>query len=288
MGGPNVVWDPMSKTGFPRMLDVAELTPPRVEMTKPSSARLYDVMLGGKDNFSADRALAEALWDLAPGIPQVFRRGRDFLIRSVRHMAARGIRQFLDLGCGLPSPHGNIHQVAQQRATGARVVYVDNDAIVAAHGNAILVENEYTAAIATDLRDASAVFSTEAVRHLIDPSEPIGLLLAGTVAHLDDADDPRGVVRAYLDRVPPGSMMALSHFHAPKGDLARLARDMERMLIGNVGSGRFRTRAEITALFDGAELDEYGLTEPQGWRPDHPAQAHAFDGLLLCGVARKP
>lgn len=274
--------------------------PPDINTSEPSVARCYDYMLGGKDNFAVDRELGDKAVELVPEMPQVCRDNRELLIRVVRYMSRVGIDQFLDIGSGLPTME-NTHQAAQRLNPDASVVYVDNDPIVLAHGRAILEENPHTTVLDADMRDADAVFSAKPCRDLLASDRPVGLLLLAIIHHLNDEEDPAGMVRAYLDRLPSGSMVAISHFYTPVEELQELDAEIgqelfdkasrtERLLMREgAGTGRFRTRAELAALFGDTEFIEPGLTHPPLWWPDGPPPYLGADQrLLLCGVARKP
>ncbi|MUL41421.1 SAM-dependent methyltransferase [Streptomonospora sp. PA3] len=267
--------------------------PPHPPQT-PTVARVYDAVLGGKDNYAVDREIAESIMASVPQARLVARDNRDFLIRAVRHMARSGITQFLDLGAGLPTME-NTHQAAQRIAPEARVVYVDNDPVVLAHGHALLEDNDSTRVVVADLRDIEPVFAAPETRRLLDLSRPVGLLMISIIHHLDDADDPHALVRAYLQRLAPGSMLALSHFYdgsdlsGPLGERVQAkARASEEIVLTSLGSGRFRSRAEITAFFDGLELDEFGVCHLPEWRPEGPVGVSEDQRVFLCGVGRKP
>lgn len=252
----------------------------------PNIARAYDAALGGKDNFAVDRAFVEELEGIVPGIGVAARTNRQALIRGVRFLAAEaGIRQFLDLGSGLPSSQ-NTHQVAQEVAPGARVVYVDRDPTVLAYGRALLIENDHTTMVKADIRRPADVLGDPAVRRLIDFSQPVAVLLVAILHHVEDADDPVGLVRAYLDAVPAGSYLFITHFcRCVPG-----AADLERTFQTTLGSGRFRTLEEIGGYFTGLEMVEPGLVPVTQWRAEAPWHRELTVGerMHVCGIARKP
>ncbi|MFD0774597.1 SAM-dependent methyltransferase [Streptomonospora algeriensis] len=267
--------------------------PPHPPQT-PTVARVYDAVLGGKDNYAVDREIADTIMASVPQARTVARDNRDFLIRAVGHMARLGITQFLDLGAGLPTMD-NTHQAAQRIAPGARVVYVDNDPVVLVHGHALLEDNDSTRVVVADLRDVEAVFAAPETRRLLDLSQPVGMLMISIVHHLDDADDPHALVRSYLQHLAPGSMLALSHFYdgseltGPVGERVReKARSSEEIVLTSLGSGRFRSRAEITAFFEGLETDEFGICHLPEWRPEGPVSVSEDQRVFLCGVGRLP
>ncbi|MEU5869823.1 MULTISPECIES: SAM-dependent methyltransferase [unclassified Nonomuraea] len=276
------------------MADDEQGTPiPGVDTTKPSVARVYDYMLGGKDNFEIDREVAQMALGIAPDAPQAARSNRDFLARVVRDLAVEaGIRQFLDIGSGLPT-QGNVHEIAQGAAPGCRVVYVDHDPIVLVHGRALLAVDDGTTVIEADIRRPDDILDHPETRQLIDLDEPVGLLLFGILHHLSDEEDPAGIARRLVARLAPGSHVAVSSFHNPmeeRPEVSRQAFEAERLFNDTMGTGRWRTREEILAFFDGLELLEPGLVplaewrpEP-GYRPDLGITYHTFLG----GVGRKP
>ncbi|WP_331767212.1 SAM-dependent methyltransferase [Embleya sp. NBC_00896] len=263
----------------------SEWRPVGIDISTPSIARVYDAVLGGKDNYPVDRAIAEASLAIVPEIGDVGRFNRAVLGRGVRFMAEQGIRQFLDLGSGLPTVQ-NTHQVAQAHSADAKVVYVDKDPIVLAHGRALLAENDRTTVVTADLRDPEAVLGHPDVRALIDFDQPIGLMLVGVVHHLNDDEGPLAIVEAYKKALPPGSYLFLTHFCASSPDAVAL----EKALLTDLGSGRFRTLEEITAYFDDFDLVEPGVVYLPQWRPEEPIGDELTVGqrLMAGGIAAKP
>lgn len=259
-------------------------SPPGIDVTKPSIARVYDAVLGGKDNYAVDRVIADEALRIVPEIGDVGRYNRAILGRAVRYMAAHGIRQFLDLGSGLPTVQ-NTHQVAQDVAPDARVVYVDNDPIVLAHGRALLAENDRTTVITADLRDPKGVLGHPDVRSFIDFEKPVGLMLVGVIHHLNDSEDPSSIVRAYLEAIPSGSYFFLTHFCASSEDALAL----EQAMLADLGTGRFRSLEEIAAYFDGVELIEPGVVYLPEWQPEEPVGETLTVGqrLMAGGVGYK-
>ncbi|TDD14421.1 SAM-dependent methyltransferase, partial [Nonomuraea diastatica] len=189
--------------------------PQGVDTASPSVSRVYDFMLGGKDNYESDREMARLALEVAPDAPEAARAAREFLRRVVRHLTAEaGIRQFLDIGSGLPT-QGNVHEIAQASAPGTRVAYVDNDPIVLVHGRALLAVDDTTTVVEADLRQPDKILDDPEVARLIDFTEPVGLLLLGILHHLPDEDDPAGLTARLVSRLPPGSHLAVSHFCNP-------------------------------------------------------------------------
>ncbi|MGW4412712.1 SAM-dependent methyltransferase [Nonomuraea sp. NPDC004702] len=263
-----------------------------VDTTKPSVARVYDYMLGGKDNFDIDREVAQMALRIAPDAPQAARSNRDFLARVVRDLVVEaGIRQFLDIGSGLPT-QGNVHEIAQAAAPGCRVVYVDHDPIVLVHGRALLAVDDSTTVIEADIRRPDDVLDHPETRQLLDLDEPVGLLLFGILHHLSDEEDPAGIAARLVGRLAPGSHVAVSHFHNPmeeRPEVSRQAFEAERLFNDTMGTGRWRTREEILGFFDGLELLEPGLVPLAEWRPEpgyRPALGITYH-TFLGGVGRK-
>lgn len=230
----------------------------------PTSARAYGWMLGGKDNYAVAR---EFLLRTLPDFPEcvdIARQNREFLFRAVRHLSRAGIRQFIDMGCGLPTD-ANVHQVARRFAPDARVVYVDIDPIVLAHGRALLADDSTTTVINGDMRDQDAILAHPDVVRLIDFDEPVAVLFLSVVHHLTDADDPRRVLRTIIDRAAPGSYLGVSQVVAD--DPARGAA-MSAHISGGGVPWQTRTPAEVDTLLDGLDPVEPGLVNLVDWRPD--------------------
>lgn len=261
---------------------------------KASIARVYDMFLGGKDNFAVDREVYEAIQAVSPHGDDVARSIRRWLIRVVRHLAGFevGVDQFLDIGSGLPTVD-NTHEVAQRHNPDATVVYVDNDATVAAYGRALMEENDHTHFATSDLRDPAALLATPQVAKL-DFSQPMVLIQCATLHHVDDDADPAAFMRRYVDALPSGSYLAISHWWDPCEELPeghRMARELEqRWRESSMATGRYRTREEITELFGGLELVEPGLVELNDWWPDGPQmrEPSLVERLILGGIAYKP
>lgn len=258
---------------------------PEIDTTRPSIARVYDAALGGKDNYAVDRAVVEQASKIAPGVAtEGARANRRLLIRGVRYLAEQGIDQFLDIGSGLPTVQ-NTHEVAQAVNPDARVVYVDNDPIVLAHGHALLETNASTKVVTADLLDPAEVLGHPEIDGFLDFSRPMALVLLAIVHHVLDEEDPYGVVNTYKDRLASGSYLFVSHFSNAFPE----ARAMEENLTQALGRGQLRGEAEITAFFDGFDLLEPGVVPPPLWRPDGPVTEPLDKGglLFLSGMARK-
>jgi len=248
-------------------------------------ARVYDYWLGGKDNFPADREAGERVIEIVPSVIDGARGNRAFMRRAVRFLAAEaGIRQFLDLGTGIPTSP-NVHEVAQAVAPEARVVYVDNDPIVLVHARALLTSSPVGATdyIDADVHDPDAIL--EAAAKTLDFTQPVGLLLAAIMHVVADTQEAHRIVARLLAAVPPGSYLVLSH----------LAKDVmaDQIAVGVAGLRRLqveltpRTAAEVTRFFDGLELVAPGVVQVHRWRPD-PGADLGEELAMHCGVARKP
>ena len=263
----------------------------RINTGAPNPARIYDYFLGGKDNFPADREVADQMLAIAPVARDVVEDNREFLRRVVEVLAGAGIRQFVDLGSGLPT-QGNVHEIAQAAAPGARVVYVDSDPMVVAHSRALLA-GDNTVAIEGDLRQPDEVFGHPEVRELIDFGRPVALLLLAILHFVPDDQDPFGVVARYTDALPAGSYLAISHGTrdiperpdlSPE-EMADMGAKVEQLYQLTTASLVTRGRAEVERFFDGLELLDPGVVEIQRWRPD--GRTSPLPGGFYGGVARK-
>jgi SAM-dependent methyltransferase len=257
--------------------------PVSVDPTVPTIARVYDYWLGGKDNFAADRELAEKFVQADPMVRAGVRSNRAFLGRAVRYLvAAAGIRQFLDIGTGIPTA-SNTHEVAQSVDPMCRVVYVDNDPMVLAHARALLTSvSAPTAYVDADARDPWKIL-TKAARTL-DFGQPIAIMLIGLLHCIPDADDPYRLVAELVQAVPPGSYLAISHpasdIHAT--EMAAGATMMNKSLAAPV---TFRRYEQVVPFFDGLKLVDPGIVTTTQWRPDPGADTTPLPGWV--GVARK-
>jgi hypothetical protein len=251
-----------------------------------NQARVYDYLLGGKDNYAADRAAAEAVLKIAPDTVFTARANRAFLGRVVRYLVGQaGMRQFLDIGTGIPTS-GNTHQVAQEIAPQTRVVYVDYDPIVLAHARALLTSHEAGATeyIDEDLRATGTIL--DRARQLLDFSKPVAITLISIMHAIPDSDDPHEIVARLLDAVPSGSYVALSHMASDILD------DSMQQGLENV-TGRliqqqltYRSRDQVARFFEGTDLIAPGLVRVEEWRPDGET-GDASRSFLWCGVGRK-
>lgn len=249
---------------------------------------MYDYYLGGKDNYAVDREACDELSKVVPSTQVLAINNRRFLQRAVRWLAReRGIRQFIDHGSGLPT-QDNVHQVAQQVDPESRVVYVDNDPIVLAHGRALLEENDHTAVIQADMRDTEGIFGSPEVERLIDFSRPVAALFVSVLHCIPDSDDPGGLVRRVADRLAPGSYLVVCQLvseDAATRDF--VTKFMDESTHGQWG--RVRQAHELAAFLDGLEVEEPGLVEVSTWRPDADLGPRQLtkEWIEFGGVARK-
>lgn len=256
-------------------MNESSVIPDGVETDRPSVARLYDFFLGGHHNYAADRELARQLLQAEPNARMIVKENRAFLGRAVQYLLASGIRQFLDLGSGIPTQE-NVHEIAQSGDPEARVVYVDNDQGVVAHSKHLLRGNPLASVVSADLRDQSAVLRHPEVRRLIDFSQPVGLLMITVLHFIPDDQDPLGIVRKFSADLVPGSYLAISHATAEAAPSA--AAKVEDLYKNASTSAHTRSSQEIRRFFDGYELIEPGLVYLPLWRhdgqvPDKPEQA---------------
>ena len=264
-----------------------ESAPAGVDVTLPHSARVYDYWLGGKDNFAVDRALGDAFLAAIPTMRTMAGENRKFVHRVAEHLVAAGIRQFLDVGTGIPTSP-NLHEVAQKIAPESRVVYVDNDPIVLVHARALMVSSPEGRSqyIHADMREPEKILTDPALTETIDLSQPVALSLIAILMLLEDDDDPWGKVRVLMDGLPSGSYIAITH---PTQDF-----DPEAMagVVAAAQHGRItlvpRTRDEVARFFDGWELIEPGLVPVMAWRPLDGPPADPNAAYYWAGVARKP
>lgn len=193
------------------MVETRDVVLREMDLNRPAAARLYDSFLGGCHNFGIDRALAERLEAVLPGIADSYQENRAFLRRAVEFMLAHGVRQFLDLGSGIPAI-GHVHEVARRRTRDFRVVYVDNEPLTVAHSRTLLTGEPNAAIIHADIRDPRSVLQASQVRQLLDLEKPVGLLMSAVLHFVPDSDRPAELVAAYRDAVAPGSHLLLAHF----------------------------------------------------------------------------
>ena len=263
---------------------------PKIDTTKPHSARMYDYFLGGKDHFATDRETAQKAMASWPAVRTAVRENRAFLGRAVRYLVAEaGIRQFLDIGTGLPSAN-NVHEVAQEVAPSCRIVYVDNDPLVLAHARALLTSSSEgkTAYIHADFREPEQVLADQATRQTLDFTKPVALMLVALLHFLPDSDDPRRLIQTMLDALPSGSYLVATHV-TPEHDHEGVM-GLERSYQAAGVPAQSRVVDEFADLaFRGLNLIDPGLVLVSEWRPDSPGpRPLASEVNWYGGVARKP
>ena len=264
--------------------------PVGVDTSRASIARVYDAFLGGKDNFEVDREVLRGVQAAAPQAQDLAWSNRNFLIRACRFLAGQaGITQYLDCGSGLPTAE-NTHQVVQRIQPSAKVLYIDNDPVVLAHGRALLEENENTLFVSADIFDPDEVLSKPEVRDFLDFSQPIAVVQAGTLHHYIGTEGAQ-IMQKYVDAVVPGSYTVVSHFYDPETpEHTEVAQKMEDKFIHSpMGSGRFRTRDEIQAMFGTLDMVEPGLVRCDDWWPDGPRlkPLNQVEECIVGAVGRK-
>ena len=261
--------------------------PPGVDVDQPSTARTYDYYLGGGHNFAADRQLGDQVMLAIPEVRDIARLNRDFLRRAVLFLVSSGVRQFLDLGSGIPTV-GNVHEVAQQADEQVRVVYVDKEPVAVAHSRLLLDGNERATIVQADMCEPANVLQAAETQRLLDFEEPLGLLMVGVLHFVSDEQHPREIVAEYRDRLAAGSYLALSHVTADsRPEEAAAVVELYRRADDQLHP---RTRAEVTELFTGFDLLEPGVVSTALWRPESPEELgpDAEHSEVYAGVARKP
>jgi hypothetical protein len=252
----------------------------RLNVEQPHSARIWNYLLGGKDNFAADRNAADAVIAQLPEIRDFARAGRGFLTRAIRFLAGQaGVRQFLDLGTGLPTAD-NTHELAQRIAPEAKIVYVDNDPLVLTHARALLTSDPAgaTSYIDADVRDPEKILQT--AKATLDFSQPIAVMMIGILGHIPDSDNPGQIVRTIVDALPSGSYLAINDsITTPQNDTAVETAKNEG------ANYHLRSVEQITAFFAGLDLIEPGVVSTPLWRPEPGATPNEI--AVYCGVARK-
>ncbi|MCM4085183.1 SAM-dependent methyltransferase [Paractinoplanes hotanensis] len=258
----------------------------------PDPARRYNDLLGGKDNFAADRASSAEIAKVFPTVRVAARENRSFLLRAVRYLAAdKGIRQFLDIGAGMPMSSG-VHEIAQQVDPAARVLYVDHSELVAAHIRALAVSTEegITAFLDGDLRQPQQILTSPELTSTLDMSRPVALILAAVLHFCTDKDDPYTAVRAMIEALPSGSYVVCSHATFDPVD-DRVRRRLAKLVDSGLhGPFQARSRDEVAKFLDGLELEPPGLVSTIAWQPEHdpPAMGEEHEAVSYAAVGRVP
>ena len=270
----------------------AEQAPPGVDPARPSTARIYDYLLGGKHNFESDRAAGEMLKSRAPELADSAWANRGFHQRAAKWIAQHGVRQFIDIGSGLPTV-GNTHEVVRRVAPNARVVYVDNDPMVLAYGKALLGDDRNATVILADIRDPEAVLGHPELRDLIDFTEPAGLLITAVLHFVADDNEPAQLISRYMAALAGGSYLALSHMTADQKP-ALAVQTLVEVGLRAAGGGYLRSKTEVRELFGGLEIvppytdADPDLTWVGLWDCEDPDLADSEGSRwLYCGVAKK-
>ncbi|MET8160962.1 SAM-dependent methyltransferase [Sphaerisporangium sp. NPDC005289] len=266
------------------MADLDPSIPADIDTTRPSVARMYDYYLGGKDNYAVDRAAVDRVEQAMPEIRLLAQENRAFLRRAVRHMARQGIRQFIDIGSGLPTA-GNTHEIAQSVIPDARVVYVDRDPIVLAHGRALLATDGNTRVAGADMRNPEGVLGHPDTRELIDFDAPVGVLLIA-MTHFLTMEEREGIMGTLYDALAPGSHIAATHV-TRDGHSREAVEKIESVYAATPTPIYFREHAEVARFFDRFDLVEPGLVTIDAWHPDPDDPAPAATKWLYGAVARK-
>lgn len=267
-------------------------TTPAFDISQPTIARVYDALLGGKDNFEADRLGAQTYLKYVPDAGRVAQDNRDGLVKGVQYLARKArIDQFLDIGSGLPTAK-NTHEAAQEINPTAKVVYVDNDPIVLAHGRALLATNDSTTVVTADLRRPQEILDHPDVRRMLDFDRPIALMVVGLHMHFHDDEQPDEWVRTLFDALVPGSYLFMTDF-VDTGE--PLQKAIEQAGLESLGNGWIRTPERIKEHFLGLELEPPGLDFISRWFPEDldadltaPERLEPWQRILMAGIARKP
>jgi SAM-dependent methyltransferase len=268
-------------------VDRPSWAPADVDLDRPSVARVYDYYLGGSHNFAADRAFGEQILRVMPAVAGLARSNRAFLRRAVRDLAAQGVRQFLDLGSGIPTV-GNIHDViADAGITDARVVYVDHDPVAVAHSRAILAEVPGTGVVAADLRSPADVLAQPQVQGLLDFTRPVAFLLVAVLHFVPDEQGPADIVAGYAAAGAPGSHVVLSHVGLDR-PLTEAEEDVYQMYRKSPTPLILRSKEEVAKLLGDLTVLEPGVVSPHEWRPDGDEEPPAEGSAIgSAAVARK-
>jgi S-adenosyl methyltransferase len=274
------------------MMTDAEQAPPGVDPARPSTARVYDYLLGGEHNFESDRTAGQMLKSRAPELVDSAWANRGFHQRAAKWIALQGVRQFIDIGSGLPTV-GNTHEVVRRVAPNARVVYIDNDPMVLAYGKALLGDDRNATVILADIRDPEAVLGHAELRGLIDFTEPVGLLITAVLHFISDENDPPGLISRYMAALAKGSYLALSHMTADQKP-ALAVQTLVEVGLRAAGGGYLRSKTEVRELFDGLEIvapypgADPDLTWVGLWDCEDPTLADSEGSRwLYCAVAQK-
>ncbi len=268
------------------MTSTPEWAPRDVDLTIPSAARIYDYFLGGAHNFQVDREMAQQLLAAFPGTPLIARANRAFLHRGVRYLVAQGVRQFIDLGAGIPTV-GSVHETARHEDPTVRVLYVDHDPVAVAHSELILGSTPSVGVLQADLRRPKDILESPQLAAVIDLEQPVAVLMAAVLHFLSADDDPASVIGTFRDAMAPGSHLLLSHT-TDEGRRSE-GQQVKQLYRSTTDPIHFRSRSEIESLFAGWDLVDPGVVWVPQWRPDWPDEVGDDPSVstILGGVARK-
>ncbi|WP_037914118.1 SAM-dependent methyltransferase [Actinacidiphila yeochonensis] len=258
----------------------------QIDTSRPHPARIYDYLLGGKDNYEVDREAGDRLAQVAPEARPGVQANRAFMNRAVRYIVGEGVHQILDIGTGLPTSP-NVHEVAAETAPDVRIAYVDNDPIVNTHANILLNRSAATSIVLADLREPEVILEHPDVRRVIDFDQPVALLLVAILHFIRDDEEPGRIVRTLCDALPAGSFLALSHVTADYYATSGKAEATKAVYEQATATANLRTKTEVEAFFTGLDFVEPGLVQVPFWRPDGPVPAGSEGIGFYGGVARK-
>ncbi|MGI5504109.1 SAM-dependent methyltransferase [Lentzea sp. CA-135723] len=260
--------------------------PGDIDLERPSVARVYDYWLGGAHNFAADRAVGQHTLETMPELRGVVLNHRAFLRRAVRYLLQQGVRQFLDLGSGIPTV-GNVHEIAQATDPRAQVVYVDIDPVAVAHSRSLLGGNDHVSVLRADVRDWMGVLASDEVDKRLDFDAPVAVLMIALLHFVSDEDDPWGMIGGYRDRLATGSFLAISHAGYEADEETDASKEARRIYDRDVTRMTLRDPVELTSLFKGFDLVEPGVVRVPAWQPESPADVEEsgqrFPGFAAVG-----
>jgi hypothetical protein len=264
-------------------MDRPSWAPEEIDLERPSAARVYDFYLGGAHNFAPDREMAQQAMRMWPELPRIMQANRAFLRRGVRYLVDQGIRQFIDIGSGIPTV-GNVHEVAQQADPSVNVVYVDIDPVAVTHSRLILADDDRTLVVQEDLRNPEELLGNPDLLAHIDLDEPVAVLMVAVLHFIGDEDRPADIIAHYRSRIAPGSHLVISH--ASYEGQPELAKSHQELYQRTRTPMTMRSRAEINAFFEGFTLVDPGVVWLPLWRPeasdppaDHPERTTGFAGV---------
>ncbi len=266
---------------------IPEWAPEGIDLSRASAARMYDYYLGGAHNFAVDRDLARQALALFPDGQLIAQANRAFLHRAVRYLSGQGIRQFIDVGSGIPTA-GNVHEIAQKLDPESRVLYIDHDPVAVAHSELILRDNPGAGVLEADLRRPEEILEAPVLTELLDLTQPVALLMVSVLHFVSESDRPQDTIARFHDLLTSGSYLVISHFTA-EGRQAE-AKQLQELYRSTSTPLTYRTREQIAGLFHGWELVEPGVVWLSQWRPDWPDEVGLNPGssVIAGSVGRKP